>query len=95
MKTSLTLNNKNQIALFYDEPLAIQPQWASFDVDQGEIYIGGDDTGHTAIKLDQIDNRIYERVKSETSILLVRVDKNKNNEPLDTVFVPLMVSQQT
>lgn len=94
MKTSLTLNSENQIALFYDEPLGINPEWASLDIDQGEIYIGSNDIKHKAIKLDEIDKDVYERVKDEPQILLVRVEPDQKNEPIETIFVPLMISRQ-
>lgn len=93
MKTSLALNKKDQIALFYDEPLGFKPEWASIDVELGEIHVGGNED-NKPIKLDQIDQRIYERVKTEAEILLILVDKTKGNQPLKAHPVPLMVSQQ-
>ena len=94
MKASLTLNHKAQLALFYDEPLGITPEWASIDVTQGEIYIGGQDVENKTVKLDKIDERIYARVKNEPQILLIRVQKDGAHEPDEALFVPLMISQQ-
>lgn len=94
MKASLTLNHKNQIALFYDEPLDLQPEWASIDVEHGEIYIGGKDTENKIVKLDQINQEIYERVNKEDQILLILVKKDDARTPINTIFLPLMVSQQ-
>lgn len=93
MNTSLTLNHKNQIALFYDEPFGFKPEWASIDVELGGIHIGGNEE-NKAIKLDKIDQRIYERVSTEAEILLVLVDKSDGRKPLEALSVALMVSQQ-
>ncbi|MDW3210302.1 MAG: hypothetical protein R8N23_10570 [Reichenbachiella sp.] len=94
MKASLALNHKDQIALFYDEPLNISPQWVSIDIDLGEIYVGGDDTESKTIKLDKVDPRIYQRVRSESRILLIQLDNTEKHEPVGSVFVPLMIAQK-
>lgn len=96
MKTSLTLNNKDELALFYAEPLGFTPEWASVDIEQGEIYIGGslaNDKGRP-VRLDSINQAIYERVKKENKILLVRVSNDKAKTPQEAVSVPLMIARQ-
>lgn len=94
MKTSLVLNHKNQIALFYDEPLNINPEWASIDVDLGEIYIADGDEKHEAIRLDKIDKRIYGRIKAENKILLVQLKNDGDDKPIKTNMIPLMLCQK-
>ncbi len=94
MNTSLILNNKNQLALFYSQALEFTPEWASIDVEQGEIYVGGEDVGQKAIKLDTIDKAIYERVQYEADILLIRVENDATRTPREAHTVPLMISTQ-
>ncbi len=94
LKASLVLNDKDELALFYDEPLGVVPEWASIDIKRGEIFIGGHDIESKGIKLDKIDDSVYERVFRETKILLVRIKKDGEREPLEAVFVPLTVPRQ-
>lgn len=94
MKASLALNHKSEIALFYTEALASTPEWASIDVEQGELYLGGNEMDSQFVKLDKIDERIYERIKTASKILLVRVRNDKDKTPEEAITVPLMVSRQ-
>jgi hypothetical protein len=94
MKASLALNHKDQLALFYNEPLGIVPEWASVDIEQGEIYVGGREIENKAIKLDKIKEEVYVRVQKADKILLILVAKDEKRTPLATLSVPLMVSQQ-
>ncbi len=94
LNASLALNSQDQLALFYDEPLGFAPEWASIDIDKGEIYIGGADTENQAFKLDTIDQKVYERVKRESQILIVQVDQTEDKNPIEALFLPLMIPQQ-
>lgn len=94
MKASLVVNYESKVALFYTDPLEIVPEWASIDVELGEVYIGADDTRHQDIKLDEIDARIYERIKKENVLLLVRVCEDDAMNPLAVHEVPLILCQQ-
>ncbi len=94
MKASLVLNHKNQIAFFYTVPFTVVPEWASVDVAKGELFIGGKESEGQRIKLEHIDTRIYERVKTEPKILLVRVKDDQTKDPLEALSVPLMIPQQ-
>lgn len=100
MRSSLTLNHQDQLALFYNEPLGFEPEWASIDIAQGEIYISGPDTQNRAIKFDNSEERIQQRVKTyahvekEAQILLILVSNDAEKKPLHTVFIPLTVSRQ-
>ncbi len=94
MNATLTLNHQDQIALFYNEPLNFTPEWASVDINMGEIYIGGKDVENRTIKLERIDKEIYGRIEKEARILLVQVKKDATKDPVKAVFVPLMISRQ-
>lgn len=96
MKASLILNNEDEIAFFYGKPLGFNPEWASIDVERGEIFISSnDDTDHgKQIKLDNIKTEIYQRILPDTRILLVEVKNNDLTQPVKTNWVPLMISQQ-
>lgn len=94
MKASLTLNHDNQIALFYDDDLGFEPEWVSLDLDLGTIFLGGSDIDNKAIKLNDVDQRIYKRIKDNTEILLIRLKKGQDNKVLGTITVPLMLPSQ-
>ena len=94
MKASLVLNKDDEIALFYDEPLNFKPEWASVDIEQGEIFISNHNEKQKAFKLDKIDETVYSRVKHGARILLIQVKKGQKNMPTEAVFVPLMIPQQ-
>lgn len=95
MKASLVLNEKDQVALFYTEPLETAPEWASIDVEMGQIFLGGEDMDTKNIMLDNIKTEIYERIKAEAKILLVRVQDNKEKTPVEAQWIPATVATQT
>ena len=96
MKANLILNQSNQIAFMYGEALGFEPEWASIDVEQGELYIA--EIGETGegkhIKLDTIKQEIYERILPDTKIFLVHVKDSDITKPEHTIWVPLMIAQQ-
>ncbi len=96
MRANLILNEHNKIAFIYGENLGFTPQWASIDVERGEIFIANNDGTENGkqIKLDDIKQEIYERIASDTEILLVRVENNDITKPVDATWVALMIAQQ-
>ncbi len=95
IKASLTLNHKDELALFYDEPLGVIPEWASIDIENGEIYIGGEDVENKLIHFDHAMKReVYDRVQQEAHILLVLLQKGGDRAPLEAITVPLTVVKQ-
>lgn len=96
MKANLILNQSNEIAFMYGENLGFEPEWASIDVEHGELYIAAiGETGEGKhIKLDSIKEEIYERILPDTQILLVRVKDSDITKPEHTVWIPLMIAQQ-
>ncbi len=96
MQGNLILNQNNEIAFIYGEPLGFAPDWVSIDVEQEELYIGNeDDTGEgKQIQLDKIKQEIYERILPDTQILLILVKDNDITKPLAAKWVPLMIAQQ-
>lgn len=96
MRANLVLNHNNEIAFIYGEELGFAPNWASIDVERGEIFISAQgDSGHgKQIRLDHIKTEIYEKILPDTQILLVRVKDNDITKPVEAIWVPLMISQQ-
>ena len=96
MKASLVLNKNNEIAFFYGETLGFSPEWASVDVERGELFIASSDgTDHGKhIRLDDIKKKIYERILPDTKILLVQVKDNDITKPVEAIWVNLMITQQ-
>lgn len=95
MKATLVLNKKNEMGFFYGTPLEIKPEWASIDVDMGQIQVFDDNGGHQHLVLDNINEKIYQRVQKEGKILLVEVEDNDIRKPVKADWVHLMVSQQS
>lgn len=96
MKANLVLNQANEIALFYGDPLNFIPEWASIDVERGEIFIANSDESGEGkhFTLDEIKTEIYERILPDTRILLVYVLDNELTKVQATNWVPLMIAQQ-
>ncbi len=97
MKASLILNESNEIAFMYGERLGFEPEWASIDVQHHELYIGaGDDYEDYGkhLKLDKIEQEIYDKILKDKKILLVRVKNNDIRQPQQAKWVPLMITQQ-
>ncbi len=96
MRANLILNQSNEIAFMYSEPLGFEPEWASIDVEHGELYIAAiGETGEGKhVKLDTIKKEIYDRILPDTRILLVRVKDSDITKPEHTIWVPLMIAQQ-
>ncbi len=96
MKGNLILNQNDEIAFIYGEPLGFIPEWVSIDVEQEELYIGNEDEEGIGkqIQLDKIKQEIYERILPDTQILLVLVQDNDITKPLAAKWVPLMVTHQ-
>lgn len=95
---SLIINTENQLAFFYSAELPFVPQWASIDVERGEIYIGtradDDESEGLAIKLGEINAQIYEKVMSEKKILLVHMENGDIRTPDMAIWVPLTIAHQ-
>lgn len=96
MKATLILNQSDEIALFYGDPLKFIPEWASIDVERGEIFIANSDESGDGkhFILDEIKTEIYERILPDTRILLVYVIENNFTKVQATNWVPLMIAQQ-
>lgn len=96
MNGNLILNQNNEIAFIYGEPLGFTPSWVSIDVEQEELYIGNENDEELGkqIQLDKIKQEIYERILPDTQILLVLVRDNDIMKPIDAQWIPLMVTQQ-
>lgn len=94
MKATLVLNKNDEMGFFYGDSLEIEPEWASIDVDMGQIQVFDNNGGHQHLILDNINEKIYERVRKEGKILLVQVADNDIRKPIKTAWVHLMVSQQ-
>lgn len=97
MRGSLFVNREDQLSFMYSADLPFTPQWASIDVERGEIYIGtgeDEDSQGVGIKLQNIEKKIYERVLKEKKILLVHFQNGDIRQPDQAVWVPLMVSHQ-
>lgn len=83
------------MGFFYSDPLDIEPEWASIDVDMGQIQVFDKDGTQKHLILDNINEKIYERVQKEGKILLVQVEDNDIRRPVKACHVHLMVTQQT
>lgn len=94
MKATLVLNRKNEMGFFYGEPLEIEPEWASIDIDMGQIQVFDKDGTQKHLVLDNINEKIYERVQREGKILLIQVEGDDIRKPVKTNWVHLMVSTQ-
>lgn len=94
MKATLILNRENEIAFLYGEPLGIEPEWAGIDVDMGQLHIFDKDGETRHLVLDNINEKIYERVCKKQKILLVQVQDDDATKPVKTDWVHLMVSAQ-
>lgn len=97
MRGSLFVNREDQLSFMYSADLPFMPQWASIDVERGEIYIGtgeDDDSQGVGVKLEKIEQKIYERVLKEKKILLVHFQNGDIRQPDMAIWVPLMVAHQ-
>lgn len=96
MRSNLVLNQDNEIALFYGESLTFVPEWASIDVERGEIFISNSDGTENGrhITLEKIKTEIYERILEDRQILLVEVKDHDISKPVRADWVPLMIAQQ-
>lgn len=94
--SSLVLNHDDELGYFYGKPFEFTPQWASVDVELGELFIGGDkDKGEgRSIRLDKINQTIYSRVHKHKRLFIVEVSDNDIRKPKDARWVPLMVPTQ-
>lgn len=95
MKASLGVNEDNVVALFYTEPLETKPEWASIDVEMGQIFLGGEDMDSKTVMLDEINTKIYDRIREQAQILLVQVADEKGKMPINALWVPVTVAHQT
>lgn len=94
MKATLALNHEEDIAFFYGEPLNIVPHWAAIDVELKELQLFDDDGTGQMLKLDKIDQSVYERICRKGKIFLVRVKDNDIAQPEEALWVDLMIAQQ-
>lgn len=94
MKATLALNKNDEIAFFYGQPLGIEPEWASIDVDMGQIHVFDPEGEKKHLILDDINEKIYERIAKEGKILLVQVENDDATKPIKADWVHLMVSTQ-
>lgn len=95
MKSSIVLNDRGEIAIFYTEPLETVPEWASIDIAQCEVFLGGEGMDSKFIKLEkEFDERIYAAIKNVDQVLLVQVKDDAQKEPQTAILVPLMIPYQ-
>ena len=98
MKASIKLNKDDKLALFYEESFSFDPEWASIDIQCGEIYVGEYEHGEGKhIKLNPIEPSTYSRIANETEILLVQVEKDPNGKQdklLKVKVISLMIAQE-
>ena len=93
-KTSLGINDKGEMAFFYIGHLPDTPEWASLDVEQGHLCIGGKNGIIGGLVMDEIDKNIYEQISKNEYIFLVGLKSEDDQTPIETYEVPLMVSTQ-
>lgn len=94
---SLILNKRDEVAFCYEAELPFMPNWASIDVEQGEIFIGtGEEDEHEGMgfKLGEINQKTYERIQSKKKIMLVKVRNGDIRYPQFAEEVPLMIATQ-
>lgn len=94
MKATLILNQQDEIAFLYGEDLGIEPEWAAIDIERGELYIYDTESQERALQLENVKQKIYERVCNEEKILLVQVENNDATKPVKTTWAHLLVSTQ-
>lgn len=91
---SLILNQNNDVAFFYGIPLDFAPEWASIDIERGEIFIGGnEDVEGVAFKLKEMNNSIYEDVVKKDKLLLVQFE-GSIEKLVSSANVPLSIANQ-
>lgn len=95
MNTSLVLNEKGDIALFYDFTLPFKPEWVALDVDRGEICIADENAALHRIKLDRIQRAIYTEISRKTKIMLVRTTPGPDKKPVEALWVTLSTAIET
>jgi hypothetical protein len=93
-KVSLVLNDDNDVAYFSNKPFGFIPEWASIDVERGELYFGGEGEEGEPVMLDKIKVEIYEEILKKQKILLVYMDINNPIHGGAAYIVPLMVAHQ-
>ena len=94
MNASVLINPKNEIAFVYGEPLPITPAWANLDVEMMQLNIYDEQSEEAYLKLDKLDQKIYERIQKEEKILLVQLEDGDISKPLAAYEVPLGVATQ-
>ncbi len=93
-KVSLVLSDQNEVAYFSNKPFTFAPEWASIDVERGELYFGSDNEEGEPVLLDKIKTEIYERILKNRKILLAYLDANDPIRGGQAFIVPLMVAHQ-
>ena len=94
MNASVLINTRNEVAFIYGEALTIEPSWANFDVEMMQLNIFDEESEEQFLKLDKLDQKIYERIQKEEKILLVQVENNDISKPVKVQWVPLGVATQ-
>lgn len=94
MNASVVINAKNEIAFIYGEPLGIEPAWATFDVEMKQLNIFNEESEERFLRLDEVQQEIYERIEKAAQILLIQVKDNNITTPVKVDKVPLMVATQ-
>jgi hypothetical protein len=94
MNASVVINAKNEIAFIYGEPLGIEPAWATFDVEMKQLNIFNEESEERFLRLDEVQQEIYERIEKASQILLIQVKDNNITTPVKVDKVPLMVATQ-
>lgn len=94
MNASVVINAKNEIAFIYGEPLGIEPAWTTFDVEMKQLNIFNEESEERFLRLDEVQQKIYERIEKAAQILLIQVKDNNITTPVKVDKVPLMVATQ-
>lgn len=94
MRTSLILNHKGEAALLYGEPLDIDPEWVSIDVELGHIEFFDSGENSQLIKLDKISPSLYEKIRDQEKLLIIEVEDNDAEKPIKGKWVHLITAKQ-
>ena len=94
MKASLILSKQGEVGFFYGEDLEIIPEWVQVDAERGEIYVYDAESNCTALHMEPMSTKTYEKIVERQAILLVQVEDNDISKPVKAIWVPLSVSQQ-
>lgn len=74
--------------------MGIAPAWATFDVEMMQLNIFDEQSKESYLRLEKIDQKIYDIILQEEKILLIQVEDDDITKPVQTIWVPLTVATQ-